>query len=119
RLRVGFTVPPLMFAEGGAVGVMLGLPPGRQFGAVAAAAAFEGALAKLDRVLPEAVRQELRAVQETLPIDVPFGSVSPPAAVSLIGFSLATRGRRRLQIRYRSGSRETTRAVDPYGIVYR
>lgn len=119
RLRRGFKLPPLMFTEDEALAVTLGLLTGRQFGAVAAAAAFEGALAKLDRVLPETVRQELRAVQETLTIDVPFGSVSPPAADSLIGFSLATRGRRRLQIRYRSGSRETTRAVDPYGIVYR
>ena len=119
RLRRGFKLPPLMFTEDEALAVTLGLLTGRQFGAVGAAAAFEGALAKVERVLPETVRHELRAVQETLTIDVPFGSVSPPAADSVICFSLATRGRRRLRIRYRSGSRQTVRAVDPYGIVYR
>jgi predicted DNA-binding transcriptional regulator YafY len=119
RLQRGFKLPPLMFTEDEALAVTLGLLTGRRFGAVGAAAAFEGALAKLDRVLPETVRQELRAVQETVAIDIPFGSVAPPAAESVICFSLAARGRRRLKIRYRSGGRDTVREVDPYGIVFR
>jgi len=119
RLRRGFKLPPLMFTEDEALAVTLGLLTGRRFGAVGAAAAFEGALAKLDRVLPESVRQELRAVQETVAIDIPFGSVAPPAAESVICFSLGARGRRRLKIRYQSGGRDTVREVDPYGIVFR
>ena len=119
RLRRGFKLPPLMFTEDEALAVTLGLITGRQFGAVGATAAFEGALAKVERVLPETVRQELRAVQESVTIDVPFGSVATAAADSMICFSLAARGRKRLRIRYRSGSRDTSRAVDPYGIVYR
>ncbi len=119
RLRRGFKLPPMMFTEEEALAVTLGLITGRQFGAAGAADAFEGALAKVERVLPDAVRQELRAVQETITIDVPFGTVATPAADSMICFSLATRGRRRLKIRYRSAGRDTARAVDPYGIVYR
>jgi len=118
RLRRGFKLPPLMFTEDEALALTLALVTARRFGVAGAAPAFEGALAKVDRVLPEAVRAEVRAVQEALVIDVPF-EASPPASDVVLAFSEAVRDRRRLRIRHQSGGRETTREVDPYGLVYR
>jgi predicted DNA-binding transcriptional regulator YafY len=118
RLRPGFRLPPLMFTEDEALALTLGLLMARQLGAAGAAPAFEGALAKLDRVLPATVRNEVRAVQETLVIDVPQPA-SPPAPDVVLAFSSAARDQRRLRIRHRSGERETVREVDTYGLVYR
>jgi len=118
RLRPGFRLPPLMFTEDEALALTLALLAARQLGVAGAAPAFEGALAKVDRVLPETVRQEVRAVQEALVIDVPKAD-TPPAPDVVLAFSAAARDRRRLRIRHESGSRETTREVDTYGLVYR
>jgi predicted DNA-binding transcriptional regulator YafY len=118
RLRPGFKLPPLMFTEDEALALTLGLLTARRLGIGGAAPAFEGALAKVDRVLPDAVREEVRAVQETLVIDVPF-DVSPPASEVVLTLSSAARDRRQVRIRHRSGGGETVRDLDPYGLVYR
>jgi predicted DNA-binding transcriptional regulator YafY len=118
RLRPGFKLPPLMFTEDEALALTLSLLTARRLGLAGAAPAFEGALAKVDRVLPAAVREEVRAVQEALVIDVPHAA-SPPSSEVVLAFSAATRDRRRLRIRHRSGRGETSRDVDTYGLVYR
>lgn len=118
RLRPGFRLPPLMFTEDEALALTLSLLTARRLGVAGAAPAFEGALAKVDRVLPEGVRQEVRAVQEALVIDVPPPE-SPPATGVLLAFSGAARDSRRLRIRYLSNGRETVREVDTYGLVFR
>lgn len=118
ELRRGFKLPPMMFTEDEALALTLGLLITRRLGLADAAPAIEGALAKVDRVLPEPVRDQLRAVQETLTIDMPMPATSL-AATNVLAFSKAARNRRRLAVRYRSGSGETERAVDPYGLVYR
>lgn len=118
ELRRGFKLPPMMFTEDEALAVTLGLLTARRMGLGGAAPATEGALAKVERVLPDAVREQLRGVQEVLTIDVPAPAPAP-AATSVLAFSNAARNRRRLAIRYRSSSGETERAVDPYGLVYR
>jgi predicted DNA-binding transcriptional regulator YafY len=118
RLRPGFRLPPMMFTEDEALALTLGLLAARRLGVGGAAPAFEGALAKVDRVLPAAVRDEVRAVQDTLIIDVPEPPTAPTPEV-VLAFSSAARDTRRLRIRHRSGARETTRDVDTYGVVYR
>ena len=118
RLRAGFRLPPMMFTEDEALALTLGLLTARRLGVAGAAPAFEGALAKVDRVLPAGVRDEVRAVQDTLVIDVPEPDAFP-APELVLAFSSAARDRRRLRIRHRAGTRETTRDVDTYGLVYR
>jgi predicted DNA-binding transcriptional regulator YafY len=124
ELRRGFKLPPLMFTEDEALALTLGLLSARRLGMAGAAPAIEGALAKIERVLPEAVRGNLQAVQETLTIDLPIsGEGVAPASASLLAVSTGARHHRRVVIRYRSGSgdesAETERRLDPYGIVYR
>ncbi|HEU5101855.1 MAG TPA: YafY family protein [Roseiflexaceae bacterium] len=118
RLRPGFKLPPLMFTEDEALALTLGLLAARRMGLAAAAPAVEGALAKVERVMPATLRARMEAVQETLVFDVapPYAT---PASATLLAFSVATQQRRRLRMRYRAmGDVETERAFDSYGVVH-
>jgi predicted DNA-binding transcriptional regulator YafY len=120
RLRRGFKLPPLMFTEEEALALTLGLLSARQTGLAAAAPAVEGALAKVDRVLPESVRDQVRAVQDSLHLDLgPPHPVPPTQPATVVAFSAAARERRRLRLRYQSPERVTEREFDPYGVVFR
>src|SRR6266852_223212 len=66
RLRPGYKLPPLMFTEDEALAMTLGLLAARRLGLAVAAPAIEGALAKVDRVLPATLRERVQAVQEML-----------------------------------------------------
>jgi predicted DNA-binding transcriptional regulator YafY len=120
RLRRGFKLPPLMFTEEEALALTLGLLSARRTGLAAAAPAVEGALAKVDRVLPEAVRDQVRAVQETLHLDLgPPPTIPPAGPATVLAFGAAARERRRLRLRYQSPERITEREFDTYGVVFR
>src|SRR5215469_10332334 len=60
RLQPGFKLPPLMFNDEEAIAVILSLLIARQIGLVAAAPAIEGAIAKLERVLPVSMRERIQ-----------------------------------------------------------
>jgi len=118
-LRSGYKLPPMMFTEEEALGLALGLLAARRLGLAGAAPAVEGATAKLERVMPEALRSRVRALEETISIAVarPRASTSSEALLTL---AAAVGERRRVRLRYRSGSSgETERAVDPYGVMNR
>lgn len=118
RLRPGFKLPPLMFTEDEAVALTLGLLAARQLGLAAAAPAAAGALAKVERVLPAAVRERVQALQDALVLEIPQIDAAPESAV-VLAFSTAAQQCRRVQFSYRSGQNAITeRAIDPYGVVY-
>jgi predicted DNA-binding transcriptional regulator YafY len=117
QLRRGYKLPPLLFTEDEGLALTLGLLAAQRMGLTGAAPAIEGALAKVDRVLPDAARNQIRDLQETIVIDVP--RTSPPQPMTLLGFSSALRDRRQVRIDYQSGDSVTHRAVDTYGIIYR
>ncbi len=121
RLMRGFKLPPLMLTEDEALALTLGLLAAKRLGLTMAAPAVEGALAKIDRVLPEALRDRVRAVQETLVLD----SISTeryrssPESTVVLTLSIATQQEKRIWMRYQSGqAAETERAVDPYGLIF-
>jgi predicted DNA-binding transcriptional regulator YafY len=118
RLRPGFKLPPLMFTEDEALALTLGLMMARRLGLAATAPAVEGALAKVERVMPAALRARIQAVQETLVIAGATAYTAPPGALVLT-FSSAAQQRRRIQMSYRGLSeQDTERALDPYGVVF-
>src|SRR5690606_17209016 len=91
-----------------------GAAPGDECGPAATA----GALAKFERVLPEALRERLQAVRDVVTFAPAPAAAFYPSSSTLMGLSLAiTRGERVL-LRYQSGAAETERRVDPYGLVF-
>ncbi len=118
RLLPGYKLPPLVFSDDEALAVTLGLLATRRLGLAVAAPAVEGALAKVEQVLPPTVRRRLAAVQETLVTDLTARPETPSPAM-VVAMSAAAYDTERVRIRYASSSgEETERAVDPYGLVY-
>jgi len=108
-----------MFTEDEALALTLGLLAARRLGLTVAAPAVEGALAKIERVLPLALRERIKAVQETLVFDFTRSGVMPNSDI-LVTLSAAAQQCRSVWIRYLSyQDEETERAVDLYGLVYR
>src|SRR5207248_3139012 len=102
-LRPGYKLPPLMFNEEEALALILGLLASRRVGLLDAVQAVEGALAKIDRVLPDRLRGRVQALQGALSFTPLRGS--PPASnpSMLMKFSHAAQETRRVWLRYRSG----------------
>ena len=119
RLRPGFKLPPLMFTEDEALALTLGLLAARRLGLTSATPAVEGALAKIERVLPLALRERVWAVQETLILD--FANAGPTLRTNVVvTLCTAMQQQRRVSMRYASfNAEESERAVDLYGLVYR
>jgi predicted DNA-binding transcriptional regulator YafY len=118
RLRPGYKLPPMMFTEEETLALTLGLLVVRRLGMTEAAPAVEGALAKVDRVLPDALRGRVHALQGALAFTPMRGTASPSDPATLVALSTAAQQNRRVYIRYRSGDDVTERTIDPYGIVH-
>src|SRR5207253_2553481 len=73
-----------MLSDDEALAVVLGLIAGRRLGVIAASSAVEGALAKLDRVLPTALRERVRATQETVELGLRRAAGSQPFDAGLL-----------------------------------
>ncbi|MBA3468911.1 MAG: YafY family transcriptional regulator [Herpetosiphonaceae bacterium] len=118
RLRPGFKLPPLMFTADEAAALTLGLLASRTTGLTTATPAAEGALAKLVRVLPDATRQQIQSLHETLVIDSAPAYPSPVGGVVQV-ISQATQRRQRVSISYQAADgTPSERVFDPYGVVY-
>ena len=118
-LRSGYRLPPMIFTDEEALGLALGLLAARHLGLAEVAPAVEGALAKLERVMSEALRGRIRALQET--VSIAAGRPQAPARSEAVLTLAAAMGEQRsVRLRYSSGlSRETKREVDPYGVMHR
>jgi predicted DNA-binding transcriptional regulator YafY len=113
-----YKLPPLMFTDAEAVALTLGLLAIRELRFPVDVAAVEGALAKTERVMPERLLHQVRALQEAITFNV-----SPPPALlqnDLIAtLSSAVQQRQQVHLRYLSWQgEETERDFDPYGIVF-
>ncbi|KAA2261617.1 YafY family transcriptional regulator [Solihabitans fulvus] len=119
RLLAGYRLPPLMLTDDEATAVVLGLLAGRRTGLAVGETATESALAKIQRVLPAALRERVGAVEHTLDLTSGTGAQARPAAETLLTLADAARRRLRTRLRYRSWSGgETDRELDPYGLVF-
>jgi len=121
-LVAGFKLPPMVFTDDEALAISIGLLASRQLGLAEAAPAAESAQAKLERVLPAALKTRLRALSETVTLDL-RDSPSPRDNAALVTLSTAAHQRLRVRLRYRTPQgaavRESERAVDPYGLAWR
>ena len=118
RLRPGFKLPPLMWTEEEALAVTLGLQAVQLLGLSQTVPTVESALEKVERVLPQALRERVQAVQETVVLDLVKHGYAELNRFGL-GLSTAAYQKKRVWIRYRTGSGEAhEREFDCYGLVY-
>ncbi len=118
-LRPGFKLPPLMFRDDEAFALTIGLIAARKLGLAVAAPAVESVLAKIERVLPVALKEHVRAVQETLVFDFNPASNAPSSEI-VTTLCMAALQKRRVALKYHAWHTEVTeRALDPYGLVCR
>ncbi len=117
RLRPGYKLPPLMFGEDEALALVLGLLVIRHTALAGMQADVEGALGKVERVMPDRLRARVHAVREAVVLVGPWSPA--PATMAVIGtVSEAAHRRRCVWLRYRSSEGATTeRTVDVYGVV--
>ena len=118
RVRPGFRLPPLMLNDDEAIVVVLGLMAARRQGLDATTASVDGALAKIHRVLPDALRRRVEALEATLGFTTPATTGAPVAGDAVLLLAEAIRRRRRVRAGYRSFEGEATqRELSPHGLV--
>lgn len=117
RLRAGFKLPPLMLTDAEALAITVSLEAARRQGLALDGAATTGALTKIERVLPEALRSELQALRAAV-ASAPLAPTPQPASdvLRLVGVALARRERIRLRYVGAAGE-QSERTVEPYGLV--
>jgi predicted DNA-binding transcriptional regulator YafY len=118
RLKPGFRLPPLLLTNEEAFALSLGLHSLRQVGLSAFAPATEGALEKLRRVLPEALRQSVSTVDDVVAIE-PGPWVVATSVEDLIRAASAIRSGRRVRFDYQThdGAR-SRRQIEPYAVMH-
>src|SRR5947208_13697123 len=115
----GFKLPPMMFTDDEALALSIGLLAARGLGLADAAPAVASAQAKLERVMPANVKRRVRAVDETVTLDL-SRAVAPEDNAALIALSAAAQAQQRVHMHYRTTAREDTeRDFDAYGLAYR
>ncbi len=118
RLRPGSRLPPLLLTNEEAFALSLGLRALRQIGLEAFAPATEGALSKLTRVLPIALRSSLETVNDFIAFEPKSWMVPAPAA-SLILAASAIRSSNRLRFDYVSHDGQSShREIEPYAVLH-
>jgi predicted DNA-binding transcriptional regulator YafY len=116
RLRPGFRLPPLMLADDEAAAVVFGLVAAGRLGL--ATDGVDGALAKIHRVLPEAIRSRVEALESTLGFTTAPETTPPIAGSAALLLADAIRRRRRIRVRYRTfEGDESLRELSPLGLV--
>ena len=118
RMRPGYRLPPLMVNDDEAVALVLGLSAVRRLGLDAGSDAADGALVKLHRVLPDALRRRVEALEATLGFTKPAEQGAPVPGEDVLLLADAIRRRRRVRAAYRShAGEETSRELSPHGLV--
>jgi predicted DNA-binding transcriptional regulator YafY len=109
----------MVFTDEEALGLSLGLVAARGLGLSGVTQAVEGALAKVERVMPELLRRRLRALEQTVDVTRAMPAALPDGEV-VSALAGAAGERRRVRLRYRSArGEETSRVVDPYAVLRR
>lgn len=115
----GFKLPPMMFNDDEALALSIGLLAAQRLGMTHAGAVAASAQAKLERVMPERLQQQVRALTETVSLEA--GRAAPDVdSALLMQLSKAAQERQQVRLGYRSPQDEhTERDVDPFGIGHR
>lgn len=118
-LIAGFKLPPMMFTNDEALALSVGLLAARGLGLADATPAVASAQAKLERVMPANLKHRVRAVDETVALDLSRPGAAPGDNAALVALSSAAQARQRVRLRYRTVHEVTARDFDPYGLAWR
>ena len=119
RLRRGFKLPPLMLSNEEALVMIIGLLAAQRLGLSASGSAVQGALTKLDRLLPDSQRAQVQAMQDFVSLGLSPVARDHADAATILRLGTAARDRTRIRLTYRSAAGdETERLVDPYGVAF-
>ena len=99
-LSAGFKLPPMMFTNEEALALTVGLISARRLNLADTDRAVESALAKLERVMPLELKSRVRALTETITLDLNPASSTPPSEMVLSTMSSAAQLQQRVHIRY-------------------
>ena len=118
-LVAGFKLPPMMFTDGETLALAIGLRAARGLGLAEGSVSVASASAKLERVMPSALKRQVRAIGETVALEL-ARPTAPSDNEALSTLSEAAQTRTQVSLRYsaRSGE-ETERPFDAYGLAYR
>jgi predicted DNA-binding transcriptional regulator YafY len=108
----------MMFTDDEALALSLGLLAARGLGLADAAPAVASAQAKLERVMPANLKRRVRAIDETVALDLSHADAMAGNA-ALVVLSAAAQSRQRVHLRYRTTRGASERDFDPYGLVWR
>lgn len=118
RLMQGFKLPPMMFTNEEALAIGVGLRAVEMLGVASDGSAAASALAKIERVLPPAVQEKVRAVTASISIDIPVAA-NAGASDMLAELSQCMHAQQSMMLSYRARDDATTeRMVDPYAIAF-
>lgn len=118
RLRPNYRLPPIAFSEDEVLALALGLLFARRLGGAGTVRAAESAIAKMERVLPDGLREQVGMMNETLAMRVPLPGMEV-VSETVMTLSLATHRNQRVWLRYRAANQgESHRKVDPYSLVH-
>ncbi len=117
RLKPGFRLPPLMFGTEEAFAIALGLDALVFLGLSETAPAAAGVRAKLARVLPETVSEQVEALRAVLELERPtWVAEADIALLTRLASAVQTCKRVRLGYRKENGT-VSERGVEPYGLM--
>ncbi|MFZ6657959.1 helix-turn-helix transcriptional regulator [Undibacterium sp. TJN19] len=119
-LMPGFKLPPMMFSDDEALALAIGLIAARSLGLGLenAALAIASAQAKLERIMPVGLQQKLRAVGDSIKLDLRQASTVIDNTTLLDLSSAATR-LQRVHLSYQDASGvHSERDFDPYGLAF-
>jgi predicted DNA-binding transcriptional regulator YafY len=116
RLEAGASLPPLLLTDAEAVTMALGLRTVVALGLADGEHVTLTALAKLEQVLPKALRRRIRALAENVHSQ---GPTAAPVDPDLLGrLALACRDRERVRFHYTDATGvETHRLAEPHSLV--
>lgn len=116
----GFKLPPMMFTEDEALALSVGLLASRGLGLKNLAPAVTSAQAKLERVMPVKLKRRVRAIDETVVLDLERREATDGDAAMVTALASAAQGRERVRLRYVDTSGQPSdRDIDPYGLARR
>lgn len=118
RLRPGFKLPPLMWTEEEAVAVTLGLRAAQLLGLAASQPGVTSALAKVERVLPREIQEQVQALQNMVNMHLEAPPIHQESAWVSILSTAAYRGQQTWITYQTKEGAQTGRALDSYGVLY-